>query len=354
MTAALTAALTAPTIEGHHMRDDHTADHVADARTSDARASEALDTVREGLTAPAVSSAMVARTVAEHTGRKWFLFAIVGAVCAAITAGTVTSIVAVRISLGTSERVDAQQAQINALREAAEDAKPAGEAANRELEARGQHAVPIPEPGQGEDTDVLVSSVTARVLARLPDPTPTAGELGSVVAEVLRADPGLVQVPATAVAAALGRYLAANPPPRGPPGAAGQDGADGAAGADGQDGAAGPTGPPPTAADIEAAFTDFIATHPDYLPGALCRTTGPWTRVELRAADGGVVTAYQCVVSSAPATPDPPTDPPTDPPAEPASPPPVPGPEPPATETSSTEPPATASPTGSSATEPGG
>lgn len=207
----------------------------------------------------------------------------------------------------------ATDAAVSALRSQAEQLKVQGDQANAQLKARGQSTVPIPNPGTGVDTDVIVSSATAKVLASLPDLHPTAGQLGQAVATYLAANPITPQGPSSGqLSSALAGYFATNPPPSGPAGPTGAAGATGAPGptgtpgsngTNGQGGVQGPAGPQgpqgdsPTAQQIQDAFVAYVQAHPD----SVCTKGGAMTLVRLILADGSQADSYVCVVSQTPA-----------------------------------------------------
>jgi hypothetical protein len=195
------------------------------------------------------------------------------------------------------------QAAVNALRMQAEQSKEVGDKANGELAQRGQPQVPIPTPGTAPDTDVIVAAATARVLASLPDSTPSTAALGQAVARYVAENPVTPAQPTPGqISSALAGYFATNPPPSGPPGATGAPGQNGANGADGQPGADGPPGRPPTAEEIEAAVGQYFAEHPE----ALCPRGGSIAQLRVQLADGGSADTWQCVVATYPAPTTPP------------------------------------------------
>lgn len=220
------------------------------------------------------------------------------------TNAAVSIVLAVVLGLLLGE-VRGQAIQIDQLQQAAQQAKPQGEAANRQLEERGQEPVPIPDPGQGADLDVIVAAATARVLASIPDPTPTAAELGEAIARYMAANPP-PGPSAAQLSATLAGYLATNPIPPGPAGAdcdpavlpecrgpQGEPGAQGPTGADGHT---------PTEGEIQQAWVSFVEANPNFLPAALCQGRGQFARAEVRAADGGTVSGYLCITDSTPPT----------------------------------------------------
>jgi len=215
-------------------------------------------------------------------------------------------------------RQNSTDAVVTALRLEAQQSKTAGDAANRQLEQRGQAPVPIPAPGTASDTDVIVSAAAAKVLASLPDTRPTAAQLGQAVAGYLAANPIVPVGPSsTQLASALAGYFAVHPPPSGaagPSGPSGAPGTPGATGATGPSGAAGPSGAPgaqgakgdpgpaPTEAQIQQAFQDYIRQHPD----ALCPDGGSFGEIRVQLSNGGSADTYTCIVATYPSpTPSP-------------------------------------------------
>jgi hypothetical protein len=262
------------------------------------RGQHALDALGDAMHEVADTAPETAKAAARDELRAWWP-KIVGA-NAAVT------LVIVALIGWLAFQVLGQGAQIDDLQAAAEQAKPQGEAANDELERRGQEPVDIPEPGEGADLDVIVAAATARVLASIPDPSPTAAELGAAIARHMATNPP--PGPSTAqLSATLAGYLATNPIPPGPPGAdcdpavrpecRGPQGEQGVQGEPGRDGVDGRT---PTEADIQMAFVAFVEANPDFLPAALCQGRGSFGEAEVRAADGGTVTGYLCITSSTP------------------------------------------------------
>lgn len=213
---------------------------------------------------------------------------------------------------GLSDQQAATDAAVSVLSTQAREAKASGDKANTELAARGQATVPIPQPGQAADTEVIVSAATARVLASLPNLHPTAAELGQAVARYVAANP--IQAPGPTplqISTALAGYLATNPPPkgeRGETGATGKTGDQGAKGDQGEKGDKGDRGEDghtPTTEEIQAAFADYLRSHPD----ALCPRGGTFAQLTVRTENGGTADVYTCVVATYPTTP-PPTTPP--------------------------------------------
>lgn len=196
-----------------------------------------------------------------------------------------------------SSRQDATDAAISILRDQANQAKEAGDKANEQLAARGQAIVPIPQPGQAPDTEVIVSAATARVLASLPSLQPTAAELGGAVAQYLAANPVTPAGPSPSeIAATLAGYLATNPPPSGP---RGESGAPGQPGEGGPQGPKGDKGDPPTAEEIQAALAQYVRDNPD----VLCPRGGSFAQLRVQLVDGGSADTYACVVATNPPAP---------------------------------------------------
>lgn len=198
-------------------------------------------------------------------------------------------------ALALADMVTEQGNDITALQAAAEQAKPTGDAANAKLEQRGQPPVPIPEPGTGADIEVIVNTATARVLASIPDPRPSAADLGEAVARYLADNPP-GPTPGQ-ISAALAGYLVTNPPPSGAAGAP----CDPIArpecrGPQGDPGPPGEAGRPPTAEEIQAAVGDYIRTNPD----VLCPLGGSFAAVRVALATGGSADTWTCVVTEYP------------------------------------------------------
>lgn len=152
-------------------------------------------------------------------------------------------------------------------------------AANRTLAERGQPQISVPAPTGGDPTNTIVSAATARVLASLPDPRPTAAALGQAIATYLSLNPVTPAGPTVAqLSTALAAYFALNPPaagPRGEPGAPGKDGINGVDGARGADGAT------PTAEQIQAAVCP----------------AGAFATIDVPTTDGGTASIYTCLVN---------------------------------------------------------
>jgi hypothetical protein len=269
---------------------------------------DAIADLRDGIHAAVNEAPRQAREAARHEFRRSWVWIVLGCFLVSLMVGAASGLGV----LNLYGRQASTEAAVTALRTQADSAKSAGDAANSELQARGQNPVPIPQPGTGSDTEVLVAAATARVLANLPaGRLPTPPEVGRAVAEYLAANP--VTPPAATpqqIAGGIAAYLAANPIPAGPPGAtgpSGEPGDPGDAGQPGEPGPAGPTGPqgpPPTTEQIEAAFVAYLDSHPD----ALCPRGGQFTQLRLQLADGGAADTWLCVVATTP----PPTSPPVE------------------------------------------
>lgn len=190
------------------------------------------------------ATVQVAEVAKATTDRFWRRnFAQVVAACAfvALLVAAAVSVAIVPLYVRTEQT----QASVSEVRQLAEDAQAQGQAANKTLADRGQATVPIPQPGNSTDSDVLVAAATARVLASLPDTRPTASQLGEAIARYVAGNPSAVGPSPQQIAASLAGYLATNPP------APGKDGKDGKNGSDGQ------PGRPPTAEEIAAAVQAY-------------------------------------------------------------------------------------------------
>ncbi|MEV6905155.1 hypothetical protein [Amycolatopsis sp. NPDC051372] len=197
------------------------------------------------------------------------------------------------------------ESAITSLRQQADTAKAAGEKANTELQARGQPTVPIPNPGSAPDSDVIVQSAAARVLASLSGRYVTFSDLGGGIAQYFAANPITPAGPTPMqIFGSLAAYFATNPPPAGPQGLQGEAGQPGA---QGEKGDKGDKGDPPTVEEIQAAFVAYLHDHPD----ALCPNGGSFAQIRVQLADGGAADTWQCVVATYPATNSPPPDTPT-------------------------------------------
>lgn len=207
-------------------------------------------------------------------------------------AAFIASVFAVAISVGISsialsQLADQRAAQVAAQRTAADikqradDAYAAAQAANEQLKQRGQQPVPVPKPTDTQSTDTIVAAAAAKVLASLPptvDTPPTAASIAGAVAGYFAANPPPSVTPSQ-VANSVAAYLAANPVKNGADGAAGPAGpagADGAPGAQGPKGDAGPAGPPPTEQQIMDAFNSAAANQ----PSILCASRGTFTQLD--------------------------------------------------------------------------
>jgi hypothetical protein len=251
---------------------------------------EGLALVREGA---AESAAAEARSVVLR--RYWpRLVVAMAAVSLAVSLFVVWAVSSL------SDQQAATDAAVSVLSTQAKDAKDAGDKANAQLAARGQATVPIPQPGQATDTDVVVSAATARVLASLPNLRPTAAELGEAVARYVAANP--IQAPGPTplqISSALAGYLVTNPPPRGPQGETGATGATGDQGPKGDKGDRGEDGHTPTTDEIQQAFADYLRDHPD----ALCPKGGTFAQLSVATGDGGTADVYTCLLATYPTTP---------------------------------------------------
>lgn len=169
----------------------------------------------------------------------------------------------------------AEQAKVEAEQKTTRDAISALEAANKDLQQRGQ--APVAPPPDLQAGETLVAAATARVLASLPPaPMPTKEQVGNAVASYLVTNPASVSP--TLIANAVSAYLTANPPApgaKGEPGNKGDPGEPGAPGQPGQKGADGADGHTPTPEEIMAVFNQAAAQNPDLL----CAGKGKFTEV---------------------------------------------------------------------------
>lgn len=264
----------------------------------DQRADDAVQVARAGVHALAERAPEEARQVAADEVRRWWPRII-------ISNAVVVALVVLVFGYFLM-RVNATDTAVSTLQQA-QQAKVSGDKANGELASRGQPQVPIPTPGTAPDTDVIVAAAAARVLASLPDTTPSSAALGRAVAQYVAANPiAPAQPTPMQISSALAGYLATNPPPsgeRGEPGQPGQPGADGQPGAAGPPG---PPGPPPTAEEIEAAVGHYFRDHPE----ALCPNGGSIAQLRVQLADGGTADTWTCVVATYPAPTSTPPNPP--------------------------------------------
>lgn len=133
---------------------------------------------------------------------------IIGAVTVVVcmAASLVTSVVSLSTAQSARAQAAAAQQQVDtALTKLGE--------ANRQLEARGQ--APVLAPPQPDPTGAIAAAVLAQVLAQLP-PAPTADQVADRLAAAVLAD--VLGEIRPEVARQTAAYLAANPPPQGPPG----------------------------------------------------------------------------------------------------------------------------------------
>lgn len=232
----------------------------------------------------------------------------------AVIAAIVITLLGVAVSIGvsmlalsssarTAAETEANSRDLAASQKLAQQAADAAQEANDTLRSRGQAPVPVPPPDPNDPIDTLTSAAAARVLAQLPEIRPSAAQLGGAVADYLIANPPGPS--AGQISQALAGYFATNPPPsgpRGPRGDTGTTGQDGANGADGQPGAA------PSAADIQAAFVDYVKTHPQFLPDELCASFGDnfAEAKTLVSSDGTQYSLFGCITEIIPG-PAPPT-----------------------------------------------
>jgi hypothetical protein len=253
----------------------------------DQRADGAVETARAGVHALAERAPEEARRAAQDEVRRWWPRIIIS-----------VAVVVVLIMIGGGWaiidlyfRSAATSAAVTTLQQA-KDAKVGGDKANGELAQRGQPQVSIPTPGTAPDTDVIVASAAARVMASLPS-SPTRAEISAQIAREVAAQPVPVP-PVSAIAAVIAGYLQSNPVPSGERGERGDAGAKGEKGDKGDRGEDGHT---PTTEEIQADFAQYLADHPE----ALCPNGGSIAQLRVQLADGGSADTWTCVVATYPA-----------------------------------------------------
>lgn len=210
------------------------------------------------------------------------------------------------LAFGEAARTAAEQEAVakdlEKNQELARQAYEAAQAANASLTARGQATVPVPPPNPDDPTATIVAAATARVLASLPpSPPPTADQVATAVANQLMLNPPPGPSPAQ-VLTAVAAYLRDNPPPPGPTGPSGLPGADGKNGTDGKNGIDGRDAPPPTEAELQQAFVNYIQANPNFLPTQLCAAYGQNFNQakDLVTQDGSRITLYGCITEVKP------------------------------------------------------
>lgn len=248
-----------------------------------------IEQLRGEVEAEAAEAAVEAgRVGAVVAARRWVPWTVAGVLLVSILTAAAT----VTMFGYLGNRVEGLGTSVGEVRKLAQDAKTAGDLANSELARRGQQQVPIPQPGVAQDSDVLVAAAAARVLASLPDPSPTAAELGAAVAQYVAANASRFSPSPLQISSAVAAYLEENPP------APGEQGEPGVDGKDGKPGAKGDKGDPPTAAEIQAAFAAYVRDNPD----ALCPRGGSFAQLRIALADGGTADTWTCVVQVQPPT----------------------------------------------------
>lgn len=210
------------------------------------------------------------------------------------------------LAFGQAARTAAEQEavakEVEANNKLARQAYDTAQAANSTLSSRGQAPVPLPPPNPEDPTATIVAATTARVLASLPPaPAPSADAIASAVANQLMLNPPPGPSPAQ-VLAAVADYLRSNPPPPGPSGEPGRPGQDGRDGANGQDGKDGADAPPPSEAELQQAFVNYVQANPNFLPSQLCAAYGQNFNQakDLVAQDGSRITLYGCITEVKP------------------------------------------------------
>lgn len=237
------------------------------------------DARTERMAANAVTARAAAQSIGNALGRKADRSDVWKFVVVATVLGCGVSI---GVSVLAVEQVAEQKAVVTAaaktqadIKETADKAYAAAQAANDQLKQRGQQPVPVPKPTDATSTDTIVAAAAARVLASLPPTTatpPTAASIAAAVAGYFVTNPPPAVTPSM-VANSVAGYLQANPPPSGAQGPAGADGKDGAAGVPGP---AGKDGTTPTADEIVAAFNAAASSNPDLL----CAGRGTFTKLD--------------------------------------------------------------------------
>lgn len=247
----------------HELHD--TARYEPEQDMLDARADERDAVEQAAIAADEALPQWVEKTATEAAQRASRRYGLVGALFAALIAVGVAV-----LSLSVAQAAAGEAGEARALSSSAQqtvnDALAKLEAANEQLEARGQE--PVQAPPDPAPAEAIQAAVLAQVLAQLP-PAPTAEQVAAVVQPAVAAQvvgPSREQIArlvadyfaqnptAAQIQAAVDNFLARNPPERGPKGdkgdsppclsepaqCRGQDGTNGSAGQDGQDGQRGP------------------------------------------------------------------------------------------------------------------
>jgi hypothetical protein len=246
----------------------------------DQRADDAVEMARAGVHALAERAPEEARQVAADEVRRWWPRIIISNAVVVALVVLVFGYFLVRVNATDTVVSTLQQAQ---------QAKTAGDKANGELASRGQPQVPIPTPGTAPDTDVIVASAAARVLASLPV-SPTRTEISAQIAREIAGQP-VPAPPISAIAAVIAGYFETNPVPAGPQGERGETGQKGDKGDPGE------PGHTPTAEEIQADLAQYLADHPE----ALCPRGGSIAQLRVQLSDGGTADTWTCVVATYPA-----------------------------------------------------
>ncbi|MFJ5984295.1 hypothetical protein [Lentzea sp. NPDC092896] len=242
-----------------------------------------IDALEEAVAEQTVAAAEhTAQISVAHSQRTWLPFTLAAAMLVSVLISAAVAVAVVDL-YGKQTKV---ATDVGEVRQLAERAKEAGDTANAELERRGQQPVPIPQPGQAQDSDVLVAAATARVLAALPDTRPTSTAIATEVARYVTQNQSLFTPSPQQIMQTVAAYLEETPPPSGPPGTPGTDGAKG------EKGDRGDKGDPPTQQEIQAAWVALLRDQPD----VLCPRGGAFAQLRIALADGGTADTWTCVV----------------------------------------------------------
>lgn len=176
-----------------------------------------------------------ATEAAERTSRRYGLVATLFAALIAVG----VAVLSLSVAQAAAGEAGEARALSSAAKQTVNDALAKLDAANEQLEARGQE--PVQAPPDPAPADAIQAAVLAQVLAQLP-PAPTAEQVAAVVQPAVAAQvvgPSRDQIAqlvadyfaqnptAAQIQAAVDNYLIRNPPERGPEGAAGKDGENG-------------------------------------------------------------------------------------------------------------------------------
>ena len=174
------------------------------------------------------------------------------ALIAAVVVSSILSAVAILVGYNAGqEAAEAQQQVFQAeqdrkqYREAIDGSLRELRESNAELRRRGQQPVPEPDPQDITPQDATATAAAAKVLATLPDFSPSDQELGQAIARYIMTNP---QGPSREMLAELvAAYLNDNPPQRG---------------SEGPQGEIGEQGPPVTQEQILLAVQEVCSQQP--------------------------------------------------------------------------------------------